>query len=440
MQAPPALLRSPIAALACALMLAAATHASTLPDDYLAATRHEPNFAAAQMQSQNMRVDARIAGTAYLPRADVSLSQDAYDNATRRTLRLVQPLFSADRWLNLQESTPRDAIAEHLEAMARYHLATRVFNAVRDHTSAREKLRLYQSNLSALQAQHESAKLAQQLGQGTVTDVLDTQVRLAHARAQIERTRAELETTRRQYANVTGRPPAPDAYPLQPRALPALQLPALEEHITKVLQAHPGMQAERRATELSAISARRARAQFLPSVNATWQRSQSASNSPNTINGLVLSLDVPIQYSTQYAFQTADNNLIAQQQKERATEADITLETQRIHALALAAQQEVDISHQAIEAAELGLAANEQSFEGGVRTKLDVLNALQALLTAREAHLSAQLVLAESLLGLQLLAGSDIATTLQQIQQLFFAPAPCHEADPQGSARRPACR
>lgn len=412
-------------ALPLALTLSAlSAQASNLLDDYIAATRHEPHFAAAQMQSQNMRVDARIAGTAYLPRAGLSLSQDAYDNATRRTLRVVQPLFSADRWLNLKESTPRDAIAEHLEAIARYGLVSRVFAAVRDYAAAREKLSLYEANLQALQAQHDSAKLAFQLGQGTVTDVLDTQVRLAQARAQIERTRAELDTTRRQYANVTGRPPAAGAYPMSPRRVPPLQLPALEDQIDKVLHANPGMQAERRATELSALSARRARAQFMPSVNATWQRSQSASNTATTINGVVLSLDVPIQYSTQYAFETADNNHIAQQQKERATEAELTLETQRIHALAVAAQQEVDISREAIEAAQLGLAANQQSFEGGVRTKIDVLNALQALLSAREAHLSAQLVLAESLLGLQLLAASDIPSTLQHIQQLFFGPPP----------------
>ena len=434
------------ALLASAVLLSRPALADNLLDDYLAATRHEPTFAAAQMQSQNMRVDARAAAAAYLPRAGVSLSQDAYDNATRRTVRLVQPVFSADRWLNVQESTPREAIAEHLQALSRYNLAGRVFSAVRDYTAAREKLTLYEGNLTALQAQHESARMAHQLGQGTITDVLDTQVRVAQARALIQRAGAELDTARRQYANVTGHMPSTGAYPLSTRHLPAQALPALEDQIAKVMQAHPGMLAERRATEISAISARRARAQFMPSVNATWQRSQTGSNTPNTINGMVLSLDVPLQYSSRYAFDTADNNLVAQQQKERATEAELTLETQRMHALAQAAQQEVSISREAIEAAEMGLAANEQSFDGGVRTKLDVLNALQALLSAKEAHLSAQLVLAESLLGLRLLAASDIPATLQHIQQLFFGPVLCHAGDtspPTGAdsaARRTGCR
>lgn len=431
--------------LASALVLSAPALAGNLVDDFHAAVRHEPNFAAAQMQSQNLRVDARIAATAYLPRAGVTLSQDAFDNATRRTVRLVQPLFSADRWLNLKESTPREAIAEHLESLARYNLASRVFTAVRDYTAAREKLTLYEANLSALLLRQESARLAHQLGQGTVTDVLDTQVRAAQARAQIQRARADLDTARRHYTNVTGRPPAEGAYPLSPRHMNPQPLPPIDALIAEVLQAHPGMQAERRATEISAITARRARARFLPSVNATWQRSESPTRPTTTINGVVLSLDVPLQYGTQFAFETADNNLVAQQQKERATEADLTLETQRMHALAQAAQQEVLISREAIEAAELGLAANEQSFEGGVRTKIDVLNALQALLTAKEAHLSAQLVLAESLLGLQLLAASDIPTTLQRIQQQFFGPVPCHEHAPSlagsdGAARRAGCR
>lgn len=398
--------------------------ASNLHEDYLAAVRHEPNFAAEQMQSQNMLHDARQAAAAYYPRASLSYSQDAYDNKTRRTARIVQPIVSADRWLNVQESEPRKAIAGHLQSLARYSLANRVFGAVRDLASAREKLSLHEANLTALQAQAESARQAFELGQGTITDVLDTQVRVAQARAQIQRLQAELETSRRQYANVTGHLPAAGAYPMSARLVTPAPLPSLDELLQTVLQANPGLQAQRQATELSAIGARRARAQFLPSVNATWQRSQTGNNDPTSLSGVVISMDLPLQYGSQFALEMADNNLLAQQQKERATQAQLTLDTQRLHAQAQAALQEVQISREAIDAAQLSLSANEQSFEGGVRSKIDVLNALQALLVAREAHLMAQLVLAESLLGLQLLTANDIPAALQQIQALFFVPAP----------------
>ena len=77
---------------------------------------------------------------------------------------------------------------------------------------------------------------------------------------------------------------------------------------------------------------------------------------------------------------------------------------------------------EAIDAAALSVSANEQSFVGGVRSKLDVLNALQAQLAAREAHLSAQLSLARTLLSLRLLAGHDIDTIFSQVQRELFDP------------------
>lgn len=407
-----------------ALLLSLPVSASNLLDDYVAATRHEPNFAAAQMQSQNMLLDARLAAAAYYPRANLSLSQDSFDNATRRTARIIQPIVSADRWLNVKESGPREKIAGHLDTMARYSLAKQVFGAVRDLAAVREKLSLNQANLTALQAQSDSAQMAHKLGQGTITDVLDTQVRVAQARGQIQRIQADLETARHAYANITGYLPAPNAYPLAPRKMDDVQVLPVEQLIEQVLQTNPGLQAQRKATELSAISARRARAQYLPTVNAIWQRSQTTSNNVNNISGVVISFDMPLQYGSQFSMEAADNNLVAQQQKERAVQSELTLETQRLHALALATQQEVQISRDAIDAAQMSLSANQQSFQGGVRSKIDVLNALQALLTAREAHLGAQLVLAESLLGLQLLSSSEIPGALKSIHQQFFALAP----------------
>lgn len=406
--------------LGCSL-LASTSHARDLQADFLAASQYEPTFMAVQTQTRNMRIDANIASSAYYPRGGISLSQDPTDNSTRRTARITQPIASADRWLTTREAAPRENIATQVQAQARIDLASRLFNAVHELTLSREKLALHQANLQSLQAQNESAKLANQVGQGTITDVLDTQVRLAQARAQILRLQAEQETAQRTYASITGYLPAPNAYPLSPRSLSALSTPPLQDTMAQTLESNPRMQLERQNTALSAIQARRARAQFLPSLNATLQRSITGTTTTNQ-NGIVLSLDMPLQYSSAYAFEAADNALLGQQQKERATQEALMLDIQRLHAQAQAAQQEVEISREAIDAATLSVSANEQSFAGGVRSKLDVLNALQAQLSAREAHLSAQLGLARTLLSLRLLAGHDIETILQQVQRELFGP------------------
>lgn len=405
----------------CCCLLAGTSQARNLQADFQAASQHEPTYSAAQTQSRNMRIEAGIAGTAYFPRAGISFSQDAIDNSTRRTARIVQPVVSADRWLITREANPRESIASQLEAQARIDLASRLFNAVHELTLSREKLALHQANLQSLEAQSESAKLANQVGQGTITDVLDTQVRLAQARSQILRLQADHETAQRSYASITGYLPANGAYPLSPRSLSQLSAPPLQEIIEQTVQSNPRLQAERQFTALSDIQARRARAQFLPALNATWQRSVTTSATTN-LNGLVLSLDMPLQYSTGFAFEAADNALVGQQQKERATHEGLLLDVQRLHAQALAAQKDVDISREAIDAATLSVSANEQSFAGGVRSKIDVLNALQAQLAAREAHLIAQLSLARTLLSLRLLAGHDIDAILNQVQRELFDP------------------
>ena len=84
--------------------------------------------------------------------------------------------------------------------------------------------------------------------------------------------------------------------------------------------------------------------------------------------------------------------------------------------------EEVRLTREAIQAAELSLDANEKSFTGGVRSKLDVLNALEAVFNARDQHVNAQLGLGESLLQLQLTSAQDIDLVLRQVQAQVFAP------------------
>ena len=402
-------------------LLGHSAHAQNLLADYTAAMANDPSFNSALAQTRNLRIDAKIAGAAYYPRAGISLSQDSTDNSTRRTARITQPLFSADRWLTRQEAAPRESLADLLDNQAHTELANRVFGAVRQLALSREKLSLSQSNLKALQAQSQSAEMFYQVGQGTITDVLDTQLRVSQLRAQILRNQADHDTARRLYASITGQLPAANAYPLTPRQLDALKVPPLEHSIQHSLQSNAVLLAEKQNTQLSELGAKRARAQFAPSLNANWQRSQTKTGTTEQ-NGLVISFDLPLSYGSAYAFEAADNKLLSQRQKERATQDSLLLDIQRLHAHALASQQEVQLTQEGIEAAELSLSANQQSFEGGVRSQLDVLNALQAVYTAREAHLVAQLTLAHSVLSLELLAAPDIPALLTHLQTHLFTP------------------
>ena len=81
------------------------------------------------------------------------------------------------------------------------------------------------------------------------------------------------------------------------------------------------------------------------------------------------------------------------------------------------------IRQAAIQAAKLSLEANEKSFEGGVRSQIDVLNAIEALDQTELDYLDARLNLAQNYFKLQLLGSADIESLLVLIHNQLFGVA-----------------
>jgi protease secretion system outer membrane protein len=171
---------------------------------------------------------------------------------------------------------------------------------------------------------------------------------------------------------------------------------------------------------LAEIAKRKTYSAFFPSVNAFVQRSQ-LSSTPAAINsGVALRMDIPLQAGSFYKGASADLDLNKAQELERNTRQQIKLDVERFYNQLQAVQSELLVRVEAINASELSLDANEQSFKGGVRTKLDVLNALQALFQARADYASAQLRLGETFLSLLTVSATDADESLKQINDLLF--------------------
>ncbi|HEX4856453.1 MAG TPA: TolC family protein, partial [Limnobacter sp.] len=75
---------------------------------------------------------------------------------------------------------------------------------------------------------------------------------------------------------------------------------------------------------------------------------------------------------------------------------------------------------QAIEAAELSRTANERSFKGGVRTRIDVLNSVQVLFSTREEYLNTVVRLTRNHFELSRNSATPVTQTISELQQLLF--------------------
>jgi outer membrane protein TolC len=302
---------------------------------------------------------------------------------------------------------------------SQYDLAQRLFKVVSALVDTREKLSLNENSLIALETQALSARRAFDLGMGTITDVRDTEVRLAQIKSQSFVLKAANAANERQYTALVGHAPHGNAYTLKKR-LQAFGVPPLEELMLRAEQRSPALRSNALSITLAEIAKQKARAALMPSVNAFVQRTQIGGSAAQTNSGVALRMDIPIQAGSFFKGAAADLDLNKAQEQARNTRQQIRLDVERFYNQLEAVQSELTVRAEAIKASELSLDANEQSFKGGVRTKLDVLNALQALFQARADYASAQLRLAETFLGLLTVSATDADTALTQINNLIF--------------------
>lgn len=401
------------------LVFPAFVNAQNLLKDFEKARDFDPIFAAARIENQAGQLDAKIASMAFFPSARASLSQLDNENSDRTTISITQPILSYGKWLTLKEVDPKLALAGAKLEQSQYDLAQRLFKVVVTLVDAREKLVLNDNSLTALEAQALSARRAFDLGMGTVTDVRDTEVRLAQVRSQSFVLKAENAAAQRQYFALVGNTPSDGDYKLKAK-LNAFSLAPIQDFMSRAEQRSPALRSNTVSITLAEISKKKTLSAFFPSLNAFVQRSQLGSNTATINSSVGLRMEIPIEAGSFFKGASADLDLNKAQELERNTRQQIKLDVERFYNQLQAVQSELSVRAEAIKASELSLDANEQSFKGGVRTKLDVLNALQALFQARADYASAQLRLGEAYLSLLTVSATDADESLKQINELLF--------------------
>ena len=96
---------------------------------------------------------------------------------------------------------------------------------------------------------------------------------------------------------------------------------------------------------------------------------------------------------------------------------------QRYYGLVNGGQEALQGHTLAIEAAELSVAANRKSYEGGVRSNLDVVNAIQTVFEVKNQYINSALVLADNYLNLQLIAGIPASEAIANVEHFLFGGA-----------------
>jgi outer membrane protein len=269
-----------------------------------------------------------------------------------------------------------------------FNAASAYMDVIRD----RQVAALTEQNLQFLTEQARAARSRFEVGEGTRTDVAQADASRATAVAQLSAARATALASAATYHQIVGDEPGKlkAASPLG-KLLPG----NLDAALSIASAEHPAILATQHLVDAAAFSVKSSEGALLPQLSASAgisdDYSHSVPGSVNNPNGSTTSANIGATLTIPI-YSGGRTSAIVRQNKESLGEARIQVDVSRDQVRQavvsawtqyVAARESVDANRQVIDAAQLALNGVIEERNVGQRTTLDVLNAQNAVITAK---------------------------------------------------------
>jgi protease secretion system outer membrane protein len=440
-------------ALVCGATLAGQAGAVTLQQAYEAALKNDPQYKMSFYDKESAQ-EYRVIGRSYLL-PSVSASYSASRNVAdieqfqnvivggypgvQRTLtspryisrssavQLRQPILSLDGIARYRQGKVQAKQGEAAYAAAGDEVAVRVSSAYMDALFAEDQLRLSQVARDMYKEQMHVNKRLFEKGEGTKTDMLETQARLDVAEAQVTEAQDNVVAARETLAGIIGMDPG-SLDKLGEGFHPATLTTGSFEEWAKTARDHNNeLAAARLAVENARLDIQRNKAGHYPRVDfiATYSKDDAASiNSyqQNSVNRAVgVQVNLPIYQGGAISAtvrQSADVYGRAQSDLDART-SKVMIELRKAHSIVLSSVNKIQALEKAVASGQELMKATEQSIKGGVRINLDLLNAQQQLYTSQRDLAQARYSYLIGLLRLRAAAGTLDDSSVREVAAYF---------------------
>lgn len=449
-----------LAAAIAAALLAQAGQASAigLVQAYEAALQNDPTYRSAVHENEAGQQNRVLGRSNLLPNvaANYSNFKNKGDITTPRTvfgggtepldynskssgITLRQPLFNLDGYARYQQGIAQSNYSEALFSARGQDLVIRLVSAYAEAKYTEDQLALATIQRDTFAEQRKVNDRMFEKGEGTKTDMLETQARYDLAEAQLIEAQDNMTTARNSLAAIVGI----DVAQLDPLAedfrVKPMEPASFEEWKALALERNAEIEAQRYAVEVAEQEIKKARAGHAPRVDFIAQYNKSGSetvtarNQDTDVRALGVQVNIPI-YSGG-AVNASTTQAVANHQKARsdldARTNQVLVELRKQFDLLLSGASRINALVKSVNSAKLLVEATQQSVKGGVRINLDVLNAQQQLYTAQRDLAQARYSYLISYLRLRFAAGTLNSDDLQTVAA-YFAPSAAGEAMPVG--------
>lgn len=452
-------LRRGVLALAAVLagsLAAGQAGAVTLQQAYEAALKNDPTYKMSFYDKESAKENRVIGRSFLLPQvsASSSLSRnvtdiDQYQNAQyfqgieisppgwahlsprylsrSNTVQLRQPILNLDGVARYRQGKVMAEQGEAAYEAAGDDVAVRVVSAYMDVLFAEDQLRLSQVSRDMYKEQmHVNNRLFEK-GEGTKTDMLETQARLDLAEAQVTEAQDNVTASRETLAGIIGEDPG-KLEELSDGFNPVtLQTGSFEDWAKTAREHNHDLAAARLAVESARLEISKQKAGHYPRIDFIASYSKGDAESINTYNqntvdrAVGVQVNIPIYQGGAISASTrqaADNYGKAQSDLDART-SKVMVALRKAHSTVVSSVHKIEALEKAVASGKELMKATEQSIKGGVRINLDLLNAEQQLYTSQRDLAQARYTYLIGLLQLRAAAGTLDASSVREVAAYF---------------------
>ncbi len=421
------------------------SQALNLLDAYEAALQHDPIYRAAIHENEAGQQEEAIGLAGLLPNLSITHTQSKNTgtqkfsgiNASRNgalnfdsqvsTLALRQPLLNMEAVASYRQG---QALANTSRARFTGHsqqLVVRLVEAYVGTLLAQDHLKLTQSQLDSLTELKQVNEHMLQKGEGTTTDVLETQSKHALARAQVIEAEDELEIAKLKLEAIVGQEVIQLNHLSDMFQVHAIQLPDFDSWRSLALDRNAELVTQRHTITSGKEEIRKSHSGHAPRVDlvASLSRNKAASfitaDRDVSLATIGVEVNIPIYAGGRVnaiTNQAKANHARAEAELDAMTD-NVLVELRTQYRLLLSSIKRITSLELAVDSAELLVHATQKSIQGGIRINLDLLDAQQQLFTAQRDLAEARYNYLLAYLRLQLTAGTLVLNDLQKIASYF---------------------
>lgn len=442
------LMRRSLLSVACTVLLSQSAQSSAmgLMQAYDAALQNDPVYRSAVSDNQAGQEYKAIGRSSLLPvvqythgssknKAETT-SPDFLGNpntthpeytSISNSISIRQTLFNLDAFARYKQGIAQTNYSDALFTSRSQDLMIRLLTAYAEAKFAEDQLTLFAAQRDAFAEQRRVNDRMFEKGEGTRTDMLETQAKLDVADAQIIESADNLMTARNTLAAMIGSDVTHlDGLVNDFQVMP-LSLSGFDEWQAIASNNNPELSAGRYSVEAAEQEISKSKAGHAPrlDLNASYSRNSSESltnfNQDSIVRSIGVQLVVPL-YSGGYV-NAVTNQAVSNRDKAKsdldATSNKVMIELRKQFGIVQSSVAKMDALQKSVNSATLLVQATRESVKGGVRINLDVLNAEQQLVAAKRDLTQARYNYLISFLKLRVAAGTLNLDDLRTVSGYF---------------------